>query len=434
MRNIFWMVCSMILVSATGMFAQEKLKLTIEDAIKISMEHNVSVIEAENAYNSALANTRTKTWGNNLPTLDANMLYNRSNVKNTRFVKDELKTSQDYYSTSLDANYVVFNGFKNWEEQKQVRADEQESRLNYERTRQTVKLDVYRQYFDVLKKQQLLKVREENLKRAKEDLKKVEEMNKIGSRPLSDVFKQKVVVGNDKLALINGENDLNISKATLNSLIGIDVNTDIVLEEADLTIELKDADFGTKVETAYDNRKDLKAAKEAVKSAKSGLTISRSGFYPTVSLFGSYSYSDVFKPSGFSDISKNDRVDFGMNISVPIFNGFQTRSSAVAAEQNLITSKSRLESTQRTVSLQVKTAILNLEAAKENIDVTQETVKSASEDLRLAKERYAIGAGTLLDVITANASYVEAESNRIQAVYDYLLSKQELRLATGEVE
>lgn len=420
--------------SASAFSQEKKLLLSIEDAVKIAMEHNVSVIEALNSYNSALASTKTKTWGNNLPTLSANTNYRRSSEPVTTFVNEATKTSQNSYSYSLDANYVVFNGFKNWEEKKQFKAIETESNLTYERTKQTVKLDVYRQYFDVLKKQQLLKVRKENLKRSSEDLKKVEEMHKIGSVPLSDVYKQKVLVGNDKLGLINGENDLNIARATLNSLIGIEVNTEIVLDEVDLTMVDQDLQYEQLMYVAIDNRKDLKAAAQAVNSSKSGLTISKSGFYPTLSVFSSYSWSDLFSPNSTEDITDNDRLDLGLNLSIPIFNGFETQAATVIAEQNLITSKSRYESTQRTVSLEVKTTILNVNAAKENIKVTQETLKSATEDLRLATERYNIGAGTILDVITANASFVEAESNNIQAAYDYLLAREELKLATGEIE
>ena len=85
------------------------------------------------------------------------------------------------------------------------------------------------------------------------------------------------------------------------------------------------------------------------------------------------------------------------------------------------------------MTLDVKQAFLEIETAKENIEVTEENVTSAEEDYRLASERYRIGAGTLIEQLTAQNSLTRARVNKIQAIYDYKYAITVLDLALGKL-
>ncbi|MBX7151645.1 TolC family protein [bacterium] len=426
----------MTMVMTLGASAQEKITLTLDEALAIAMKNNIQVITAQNTYNAAVADVLPKTWGNNLPTVDLNAQYSLADEKSTFVTNSGVKESAERYSYSLSANYVLFDGFKKFGEMKQARLDESSAQFTYENTKQDVALQVHKSYFDVLKNQQLLRVSEENLKRSEEQLKRLEERNRLGAQILSDVYKQKVQVGSDRLALNRSKNNLNTSKASLNSLIGIDVNTQVELKDLglDVTFDASEYNFDKAFSKALEQRKDYLASIKKVESSRASLRNARSGFFPTLSAFADYSWSDAFRPGSFKEIGANDRVSVGLNFSMPIFNGFQTSASVIRADQSVQTAKSNLENTRRQVALNIKIALLNLQTSYENVKLSEENVNSAKEDLRLATEKYNLGAGTILDQITANASYAQAEANHIQAVYDFLYAKQQFNIAVGAIE
>ncbi len=414
-------------------FAQDSQRLTIQDAIESAMKNNIQVITAQNNYNEVAANVLPKTWGNNLPTVDANARVSRSNVSSNFFTNEGAKSSRNTYSYSLNANYTIFDGFRRFSEMSSARRDEESAAFNLERTRQDVVLQVYNAYFTVLKNQQLLRISEENLKRSEEQLKRLEERNRLGAQILSDVYRQRVQVGSDKLALNRAKNNLNTSKATLNNVIGIDVNTPVELDDGGLNIDLEavEGKYDDQVTSALEHRKDYLAAKARYQSSRASLRSSRSGFFPTLSAFAQYSWFDGFLPGSFKEYDPNDQFNIGLTLSIPIFNGFQTSSSVVQANQRVQTARSNMENARRQVALDVKIAQLNLQTSLENVKLAMENVKSAKEDLRLATERYNLGAATILDQITANTNFATAEANHVQAVYDYLYAREQYLLAIG---
>jgi len=80
----------------------------------------------------------------------------------------------------------------------------------------------------------------------------------------------------------------------------------------------------------------------------------------------------------------------------------------------------------------VKKALLDLEAARKQYEVGQKALVSAGEDLKIDGERYNLGAGTLLDMLVANANLVSAQANSINAVYNYITSHRNLEYSLGE--
>lgn len=425
---------------AANLTAQQKQALTIEEALTIAMKNNVQVISAQNDYNSASANVLPKTVGKILPTVDASMRASRT-MMNTLSGTSPLTnrdtttgSASNSYSYSLTANYVLFDGFRNWTEASQARLDESAARYNFERTRQSVTLDVYEAYINVLKNQQLLRINEENLKRSEEQLKRLEERNKLGAQILSDVYKQRVQVGSDKLSVSKSKNNLKTSKASLASLIGIDVNSDLELKELNIAsnLDVNQMNFDEAYGQALQNRKDYLAAESRVQSARRTVSIARSGFYPTVNAFASYAWND--KNLKFANYSNNDNTTIGLSVSIPIFSGFETNSRVIQQDQSLQTARSNAESTKRKVALDVKIALLNMQTAYDNMKLSEENVKAAKEDLRLATEKYNLGAGTILDQITANASYAAAEANYTQSAYDFVYAKQQYLLAVGTLD
>ena len=76
-------------------------------------------------------------------------------------------------------------------------------------------------------------------------------------------------------------------------------------------------------------------------------------------------------------------------------------------------------------------ALRNLRTAEQAIEIAEEAVVVAAEDLRVVRERYALGASTILDVLTSQAAADQASTDRVSARYEYLLARAELEAILG---
>jgi outer membrane protein len=101
------------------------------------------------------------------------------------------------------------------------------------------------------------------------------------------------------------------------------------------------------------------------------------------------------------------------------------------SQLTLKSSRETLEQTKRDVALSVKQAYNAVQLVKQQITVTQDAEAAAEEDLRLNREKYDLGSGTMLELITSQAAYTKALNDRIQAVYDYQTIFAQLEMAMG---
>jgi outer membrane protein len=98
----------------------------------------------------------------------------------------------------------------------------------------------------------------------------------------------------------------------------------------------------------------------------------------------------------------------------------------------LNTAKSSYEDTRNNVSLEVKQAFLDVQQNKEKIALNDESVAAAQEDLNIVREKYNLGAATIIEVLDAEVSFKTAQTNKVQALFDYNLAISRLEKAMGK--
>jgi outer membrane protein len=434
-------VGAILLVLFHVSFSQQTSKaITLDEVITIALEHNIAVIQAGNTLEAQESN-RLAAYGDFFPSLSLSGGWTRSQSTGTVYFQGVpipgVTTLYNSFSSGLSANMTLFNGFANTANLNRAQSNVAAAENTLYRTRQQKVYETTQLYLNVLRTRELLKVSEENLKRSQKQLERIQESNRVGALSLADVYRQQVQVGSDELALIQAQSNYDKAKADLAFFLALDVMEDYDFSDPAMSSEVDKNEF-KEVEERYGNfyalvneamkvRPDYLSAAETYNSASSGVAVARAGHFPTVSAFASYGYAS----DTLSRITDNRSVRWGLQISLPLFSGFTIDNQWQQARINERNAYEQLKQAERQVQVDIRKALLDYEAAKKQIDVTQKSVISAEQDRRIAEEKYNLGAGTLLDLLIANANYVSALSNKVNALYNYKLVKKQLEFATG---
>ncbi len=415
-------------------------KYTLDKCIEMGLVRNLNIIMAENAVVSAQSQ-KLQAWGAFVPSLNGSLNWSHSDQDQSIFRNNVLITSRDNFSARISSGLTLFDGMANIATVDQSILNKQGSEYTLARTKQDITYQIQAGYYNVLRDKQLLATAQENLSRSKQELERIQELNRVGSVPLADVYRQQVVVGQAELAVINADNDEKNARADLAYLVGLKATEDFDVVEMAGAGEIDSVvirDFRTKirnyetaVQEAIRNRADYRSAETALRSAEQGVTIARAGYYPSLSASAGYGWSDFELSTFFPDRTKNDAFSVGLTLSIPILSNFRTSSGveqALVAKQN---ADENMKQVEREITVTLKKGMNQLEAAEKNIEQARRNLVSTREDLRVAQERYAVGAGTLLDQVTANTSYISAQSDNVNAIFNYYIARRQVEYLIG---
>ena len=436
------------LLANHGAFGQAAKTLTLQSSIDLALEKNVFVTQARNTL-EAQQSAKHAAVGAMLPSLDLSGAFSRNQIWSSQqagviFVQGipisvggtDFRANNSF-STGLSSQVTLFNGFANTSRVSQSQSTAAAADYSLDRTRQTTINTTVQLYLDVVRTSQLLKVSEDNLKRSEKQLDRITESNKVGAVAVADVYRQKVQVGSDELALIQTQSAHEKAKADLVAYLGVDFDQEYKFDFAGIpdnidttefaAVNAKYTDFENLYKSAVEKRPDYQASIQNLNAADAGISMARAGYFPSLSLLGSYGYNNT----ELSTLTDNRNLYFGVNISMPIFSGFRTQDQVEQAQVTRRNADEQLRQAQRQVRVDIRKALLDLESAEKQVTVTQASVKSAEMDRKIAEEKYNLGSGTLLDLLVATANYTTTVSNKVNAVILYLQAKKQTEYALG---
>jgi outer membrane protein len=418
--------------------AQQSKVLTLESAVEIARQKNVSVIQARNTVEGQQTAVRA-AYGGFLPTITANGGYSTGTSWNSPF---PATTSQDF-NAGISGRLTLFNGFANTSNVKRAQATSDATEYTLNRTEQSTIYQTHQLYLNVVRTYQLMKVSEDNLKRSKRQLERITESNKVGAVALADVYRQQVQAGSDELALIQAQNNHEKSKQDLMAFLGVDFDAEYTFNFNGIPSDIDTSEFSSVnsqynnfqnlLNTAIEKRPDYQASIQNLSSSDASLSMARAGHFPTISASGSYGYRGTNGDIGYSPLSDNRSLSLSLDVTLPIFSGFSTQNQVEQASVQQKNSEEQLRQSQRQITVDIRKALLDLESAEKQLSVTKSSVESAEMDRKIAEEKYNLGAGTLLDLLIANANYTSALSNKVNAVINYLLAKKNTEFALGTI-
>jgi len=338
---------------------------------------------------------------------------------------------QTFESQSISSNWTVFNGFDRIAERSQASANYEASVATLDYQRDVLREDVTNAFYDYIRAQQRVQVAIDAQELALRELERTETYFELGISTRSDVLQAKVRHQQTKLDVVrerNGERNAFLVLAHAMNIPGartFEVESDL---PAVSRIEVPPVD--TLLATARQQRLDLAAAEYRLEASRAGVTRARAGYWPSVQIFAQYSRSESETPFRFG-AQENTQFSYGIQGQWQIFDRWRTQQRTRNAVAQRRRSEYQVRQQQLNVELEVVNLWNNLTEAIETHEVSSVAVEQSTEDLRLANERFEVGAGTQLDVITAQVNLAQARRDRVDAQVNAIKFRRQLDRATG---
>ena len=430
--------------------AQQK-KWTIRECVEYALKNNISIKQSELDVRMADVDKKAAI-GNFFPNLNAQLGHSWSIGANTNPVTNvrENQTTQ-YTQLGLSSSVTIYNGLQNQNRLRNAKMVQLARQYQLTKMQDDISLYVANAYLDILFNKENLKVQQNQLVFDEKQLKRTEELVNSGSVPRGDLLDMKATIASDKQKVVVAENALLISRLSLAQLLRIEEFKDF--DVADVEIEPKPSLVMAEtpeaiVAKANEVRVEIKIAKTNLDVAERDIKIAKGALQPSLSFgynFGTNaSYSNRIigiDPSGvpiiagplpvFDQLSNNKGHNFGLQLNVPIFNGFSARNNVERSKIGYERSKNNFDQAKIDLETNVYKAITDTKGALNTYETSIATAEARLEAFNYAKEKYAVGLMNTFDFNQSQTIFVASQSDVIRAKYDYIFKMKVVELYFG---
>lgn len=402
--------------------------VTMDEAIRRALEVQPTMVQALGAERNASAGERAAK-GAFLPSLalggsSSTNSSNRFNNVTGQIVNVPSSTS---YSASLSASLNIFEGFARTATLNAARATADAAAAGYTTARYQTILSVKEAYFAALADEELVRAAEAGVALTQAQLQVATNKLRAGAGTRSDSLSAAVTFGNSEVALLTAQANLAGAQVSLGRQIGINGPVqpvpDSTLPAFPDTTAIRAAQVGATPLVAF--------ADASARAASSLVTVSHSQYWPTFSVSYANGYTGLQAPwNGTNTYVNNWSYRFSLNWT--LFNGFAREQSVTSASVQRDIAASQAADTRRSVNASIAQQVIALAASRNQVAISQASVASGAEARRVAQEKFRLGAGLLVDLLTAEQSETQAEVNLIQARFSYRTALATLSALLGK--
>lgn len=402
--------------------------VTLEDAIQRALAVQPAMVQAVGAVRNAAAGSRA-AWGAFLPSIGVggssnSNSSNRFNSATGQIVNVPSSTS---YTGSLSASLNLFEGFARTVTLNAARAAADAAAAGYTSTRYLTILGVKTAYFAVLADQELVRAADAAVTLAKAQLDVATNKLRAGAGTRSDSLAAAVTYGNAEVGLLNAQANLAGAQVSLGRQIGVNGPVQPV---ADSTLPAF-PDTAAIRATTLDGMPLVATADASARAAGSLVTVSHSQYWPTFSVSYSNGFTGLEAPWNSTNTYVNN-WSYRFSLNWTLFNGFAREENVTSASVTRDIAASEAADTRRSVQAQIAQQVIALAASHTQVAISEASVVSGAEGRRVAQEKFRLGAGLLVDLLTAEQSETQAEVNLIQARFSYRTALATLSALLGK--
>ena len=422
-----------LLLCGGSIEASEVLELTPDKGVQLAMESERLMMARSESAKAEEKVREARAEG--MPKLDASIDYTRNWLLPTvTFDNNTFRIGNDNNAAGeLKLTQPLYRGGG-------VRARLKAARLSVARAtemeravRQRVMAEVETGFYDFLLAVELARVSELVLARARSNLTQVTALNEAGRASEYDLMRAEVRVSAVRSDSIRASNDLDLEKIRLKDAVGIDLDREIRVVAAFREQTVLDvADREGLLALGAARRPERRQLEQLSAIEEREIQIEKAEGRPSVDLVvdGRMQYqNDEFKISDSDEWRRSWSTR--VKAEVPLFDGMRKGARVAQVREELRRLQYEAEKLDRSIELEIREAWLDLQEAEERIEARRGTVGQAARGLEIAESRYGSGAGTQLEILDAQLTLVEAETELAKARRDRAVSIVKLELSVG---
>lgn len=464
-----------------SVYAQESdtlgKKWTLQQCVDYAIENNLRV--KQNEYDIEIAEVDKKdAIGNYLPSLNVNSSHAWNRGLNTD-ISTGLNVNQTTQTTSggISSNIVIYGGMQNLNALRRSELNILANRYQLDKMKDDISLFVINAYLDVLFGKEAVNVAIPQVEISMEQLQRTSQLVEAGTIPKGDLLEIQATLAKDEQNLIITQNNVRIALLSLAQLLQLDDVDNFEIAEDEIStlpmVQLGDYTVQQIYDKALENRYEIKIAETNIQIAESDIKLAKGGLQPTLSGFygwnsgysnrdqiigseldpdnptrvigyvdGSNPVQDVLAPNynpitggadSFSDqfFDSNKRSSFGLNLRIPILNGFRASNTVKRAEIRYDQQKNALEQEELDLEKIIHTVYTDAIGALKLFEATKISVDAQNESFRYAQEKFDVGVLNTFDFSQIKNRLVNAESDFLRAKYDFIFKVKLLEFYYG---
>lgn len=405
--------------------------LTIEDAVRIGLDNHPRIKAANERIGSqeAVLGQQMSAY---YPTVNFNNRYQTSQ-SSTSGGADEASES---YASQATFNMTLYNFGKREGNVQSARETLNAVQQDYATTIQDIMLAIKQAYYVYLGAQELVRVREETVRSRELLVRQARGFYEVGTRARIDVARAEANLFSAQADLIVTENAVKIAWVTLRNAMGLPR-----LPEQPVALDSPEVQFSMNLaearNVAFDSRTELKSFEAQRRASDQLIATARRGHLPDLIFDANYGRRHV------SNESVNGRTlntfplqptwSVGLSFNIPVFDGFRTTHRVEETLHNYYNLRAQEEDRRQLIALEVEQSYLRVVETQERIKANEAAAKAAKENLDLARGRYEVGVGSIIEVTEAETLYTDAQTTYIRTIYEYKIADAQLARAMGDL-
>ena len=438
-------ITAAMLLALSALTMQAQQAWTLDDCIQYALEHNISLQKARLQQQSAAEDVNARQ-GALLPTLSAQTNqsvgyrpWQDNGIATVTNGQVNTKVDKTYYNGSygLNAQWTVWNGGRNRNNVRLSQLQEQQATLQTEQQANSIEERICQLYTQCLYLSDAIGVSQTTLATSRKNEERGQQMVEVGLLAKADLAQLSAQRANDEYQLVETESQLANYKLQLRQLLelGAEQEFDIVVPASTDEQALADIPaLPTVYEQALATRPEIENARLGIESSKVSVAIAKAGWLPTLSLTGGLSTStNSLSANGWGNQMKtNVNTQAGLSLSIPIFDGRQTKTSVAKAQLQQQQAVLDLQEQQKQLYQTIEGYWLDATTNQQRLRAATASTESQQASYDLLQEQFNLGLKNIVELMNGKDALMQAQQNRLQAKYLTLLSQQLLRLYSGQ--
>ena len=433
-----------VLLTLAALPLSAQKQWTLDDCISYAMQNNITLQKSRLQQQSAAEDVKAQK-GALLPTLNASTNqsvgyrpWQDAGVATVTNGQVNTKVDKTYYNGSynLNASWTVWNGGRNRNNVRLSELTAQQSELNVAEQANSIEERICQLFVQCLYLNEAIGVSRSTLETSKKNEERGREMVEVGLLAQADLAQLTSQRANDEYNIVEAESQLANYKLQLRQLLQLTADADFDIAVPATTNEQALSDIPalqSVYEQALASRPEIENARLGIESSKLSIAIAKAGWLPTLSLTGGASTStNSLSNNGWGNQMKtNVNMSGGLSLSVPIFDGKQTKTSVAKARIQQQQAMLDLQDQQQQLYQTIEGYWLDATTNQQKFRAACTSVASSQASFDLLQEQFNVGLKNIVELMNGKDNLLQDQQNQLQAKYLTLLNQQMLRFYSG---